>query len=325
MALFLTETQIRPPRNITYLNFPGYIFFNNFRAKAGVCAFIRSDVKVSAISDLNCDDSSFQTLFLHLHVGQHSSSVGVVYRSPNSSADVEFFRHLNEACEHLLSKYPSSEIMLLGNFNVHHEEWLQSTRTDDAGRELEAFAIINDLQQLVTSPTRIPDRQDQSANILDLFLTTHPFLYSDITVNAPLGRSDHNIICVSSVHGITSTPAPPKRRLWKFKDAQWDELRDFFAQFPWEQMLNNINITDTNSDIEVDSYSSLITDVILDGMHAFIPSSLTPGKKNSPKWFTAACAVAVSEKISFFINTKQILQVLLMMPTSKSGMPAQPL
>ena len=44
------------------------------------------------------------------------------------------------------------------------------------------------------------------------------------------------------------------------------------------------------------SFASSITSGILLGMDHFIPSSIKPGKKNSPKWFNSQCAKDVKTK-----------------------------
>ena len=93
--------------------------------------------------------------------------------------------------ESLLQSNPSCELVILGDFNVHHSEWLSSRISDAAGIKTEAFAIANELKQLVTSPTRIPDRLTDRPNLLDLYLTNIPHLYSNVEVNAPIGTSDH--------------------------------------------------------------------------------------------------------------------------------------
>ena len=78
--------------------------------------------------------------------------------------------------------------IVLGDFNIHNSNWLSysSNVTNPAGREAEAFAIVNDLTQVISEPTRVPDRAGDKANNLDLFLTSNPSIYSPPTVSSPL-------------------------------------------------------------------------------------------------------------------------------------------
>ncbi|CAK1589472.1 unnamed protein product [Parnassius mnemosyne] len=61
------------------------------------------------------------------------------------------------AADSVLQQVPSAEIVILGDFNAHHAEWLGSRSTDHAGRSVYDFALAYGLTQLVASPTRIPD------------------------------------------------------------------------------------------------------------------------------------------------------------------------
>ncbi|MPC58129.1 hypothetical protein E2C01_052124 [Portunus trituberculatus] len=153
--------------------------------------------------------------------------------SPNSSDYSKFFDYLTSKVGHILSLYPFAEISMLGDFNVHHLLWLFSPFTDHPGELAFNFAILHDLEQLVQRPTRIPDRLGDTPKILDLFLTSNPSAYA-VTLSSPLGSSDHNLISVSCPISPIPPQNPPKRRcLWRFISARWEDLRKYYADFPW--------------------------------------------------------------------------------------------
>ena len=115
------------------------------------------------------------------------------------------------------------------NFNIHNSDWLSysSNVTNPAGREAEAFAIVNDLTQVILEPTRVPDRAGDKANTLDLFLTSSPSIYSPPTVSSPLGNSDHFLIALR--HDFLphlDRPFAPQR-VFHYSKADWDSLRTF--------------------------------------------------------------------------------------------------
>ena len=89
----------------------------------------------------------------------------------------KFFDYLNSKIEDILSLSPFSEI-IIGDFIVHHLQWLSSSSHNTAGERAFHFAIQNDLEQLLKLPTRIPDRLGDEPNILDLFLTSNPSPYT---------------------------------------------------------------------------------------------------------------------------------------------------
>ncbi|MPC29190.1 hypothetical protein E2C01_022411 [Portunus trituberculatus] len=89
----------------------------------------------------------------------------------------------------------SSEISILGDFNVHHQLWLSSPITDHPGELALKFAILHDLEKLVQH-SRISDRLGDTPSSLDLFLTSNPSAYA-VTLSSLLGSSHYNLISVS--------------------------------------------------------------------------------------------------------------------------------
>ena len=126
-------------------------------------AGVRSDITCSRAPGL--ESSEFSTIWLRLQCHSLTKFFCAVYLSPNSSDYVKFFDYLSSKVEHILSHFPFAEISILGDFNVHHQLWLSSNFTDQPGEHAFNFAILNDLEQLVQLPTRVPDRLGDTPNI----------------------------------------------------------------------------------------------------------------------------------------------------------------
>ena len=180
-ALFLTEAKIKPldPSNSTvlspHLKCPGYELFSSFFPNGGVCAFIRSDVQTSHLKQFDLSNPGFQLFWLKISLPHATKYICTLYRSPNSNNHELLFDHLSKSIETITLQSPRSEIIALDDFNIHNSGWLSysSNVTNPAGREAEAFAIANDLTQVISEPTRVPDRAGDKANTLDLFLTSN--------------------------------------------------------------------------------------------------------------------------------------------------------
>src|SRR6201990_2304838 len=99
-----------------------------------------------------------------------------------------FFQYLTSTHETVTSSHTNAEVLYLGDFNVHHTEWLGSSHTDTGWKEAKSFSILNDLEQLIRDPTHIPDHPNQFLNTLDLCFTTSPFRYK-CTIFSPIGNS----------------------------------------------------------------------------------------------------------------------------------------
>jgi hypothetical protein len=100
---------------------------------------VRNDVICSRVSDL--ESPEFSTLWLKLSCNSTTKFICSVYLSPNSTDYPKFFDYLNSKIEHILSSSPFSEIIVLGDFNVHHRQWLSSSSHDPAGELAFNFSI----------------------------------------------------------------------------------------------------------------------------------------------------------------------------------------
>ena len=260
--LFVTETKIKPldPSNRTvlspHLKYPGYELFSSFLPNGAVCAFIRSDVQTLHLKRFNLSNPGFQLIWLKISLPHVTMYICTIYRSPNSKYHELLFDHFSKSIETINLQSPSSEIIVLDDFNI-----------------AEAFAIVNELTHVISEPTRVPDRAGDKANTLDLFLTSNPSINSPPTVSSPHGNSDHCLITLR--HDFLpqlDRPFAPQR-VFHYSKADWDSIRTFYSSYPWSSGLSN----------DPSSLASFITDAILLGMDPFIPSSYKPGKKNPPK------------------------------------------
>ncbi|KAL7636546.1 UNVERIFIED_CONTAM: hypothetical protein RMT77_013321 [Armadillidium vulgare] len=273
--LFLTETQLLECADSKPYSVTSYYLYPQFSAKGGCCAYVRNDVICSRVSNL--ESPEFSTLWLKLSCNSTTKFICSVYLSLNSTDYPKFFDYLNSKIEHILSSSPFSEIIVLGDFNVHHRQWLSYSSHDPAGELAYNFSIQNNLEQLVQLPTRIPDRLGDEPNILDLFLTSYPSPYT-VKLFPPLGSSDHLLISVSCpVSSSLPQERPPpsaRRRLWHFGAANWSDLRLYFSDFPWNDYCFRGG--------GPSECAERITEVILSGMEAYIPYSFPSTKPNKP-------------------------------------------
>ena len=283
--LFLTETQLSEATDSSPYSVPSYYLYPHFRSKAGCCVYVRNDITCSRAHDL--ESSEFSTIWLRLQCQFSTKFLCAVYLSPNSSDYVRFFDYLTSQVEHITSQFPFAEISILGDFNVHHQLWLSSNFTDQPGEQAYNFSILNDLEQLVQHPTRIPDRLGDTPNILDLFLTSNPSAYS-VELFSPLGSSDHRLISVSfPISPVRPHDPPEKRCLWHFASAKWEDLRKHYADFPWNDFCFH--------DRDPSRCAERITEMIVSGMEAYIPHSFSTPKTDKP-WFNLACSRAIRDR-----------------------------
>ena len=151
-----------------------------------------------------------------------------LYRSPSS--DCEVLEVLSKQIDSLLQKYPGAQVAVFGDFNVHNVEWLTHSRcTDTNGQATHDFAISHNLSQIVTSPTRVPDRDGDTGYLLDLFLTSIPDCFSH-KVTSPLGSSDHCVVTVKCKQVFSTPSVPFHRTVYRYSKADWCGFRSFLSQ-----------------------------------------------------------------------------------------------
>ncbi|KAJ8716657.1 hypothetical protein PYW07_003284 [Mythimna separata] len=290
--LFLTETQIRCPPDAAYLNYPGYSLEHHFLQRAGVCVYVRNDICCRRLRHL--EDPSLSTLWLLVDTGMDKIVYACVYRSHSGDQETtRLFDHLSEAADMALHRHPDAQFVALGDFNACHQDWLfPYQRTDHAGREARNFAVAMGLSQLVKQATRVPDVVGHTANCLDLLLTTDPDRCI-VTVSSPIGTSDHCLVKSVSTFSPPDCDSRGERRMWRYKSADWDEMRHFFASYPWQQVCF--------SSEDPSSCADAISDVVRQAMEYYIPYSDVPVGGSAHPWFNADCAEAEKRKHSAFL------------------------
>ena len=227
-------------------------------------------------------------IWMKISLPHTSKCICTLYRSPNSTNHELLFDQPSKTIDTITLQSPRSEITVLGDFNFYNPNKLTHSPhiISPAGRDAEAFAIVNDLSQLISEPTRIPDRSGDKANTLDLFLTSNQDIYSNPILDSLLGNSDHCRITLQHTFVSHQDRSSSSQIVFHYSKADWDSLQNFFAAYPWYSDLSN----------DPSSFATFITNAIQLGMDLFIPSSYKSGKKSSPKWFTSQCAKAVNHK-----------------------------
>ena len=91
------------------------------------------------------------------------------------------FDSVSSNIDEVLSINPSANVFVSWDFNAHHMDWLTySGRTDRPGELCYNFSMSNDLTQMVSCLTQIPDCYCHSPALLELFLSSDPSICSAI-------------------------------------------------------------------------------------------------------------------------------------------------
>ena len=121
----------------------------------------------------------------------------------------------------------SANVIDLGDFSVHHKDWLTYCGGNDRpGEFCYSFSISNDLIQMVIFPTRIPDCDSDSPAVWDLFISSVASICS-VMAFPPSGNSDHVFVSVSiDFPSNSQRDAPFHCIAYDYSHADWNGLRD---------------------------------------------------------------------------------------------------
>ena len=284
--LAVSETRLASDIQSSEVTPDGYVLHRLDKAPChGLALFAKPSLPLVRLSEY--EDSRFEFLPFIAHLEKSTLLLFFLYRSPSATSEV--FDVISDKIDSLLGKYPSAQVAVFGDFNVHNTEWLNFSRTTDSnGQAAEAFAVSQNLVQIVSCPTRVPDRAHDTGYLLDLFLTSDPEAHQHV-VSSPLGNSDHCVVTVTCRNNFSIASVPFHRTVYQYAKADWSGLRTFFSQIPWNQLPK-----------DSDKAAHEVAEWISVGMKVYIPSRTFQQKPHSQPWFTPECAAAISHRNHYF-------------------------
>ena len=194
----------------------------------GVCIFIKKHISFKEV-ELN---GSVEALAVDILLKRCKYRFIIVYRPPTSSVDRKFYApdlisELRSLCQ------VSWPIFIVADFNCPGISWETFVAPADNVQDcfLE-FVVENGFSQLVNEPTR-------QANILDLVLCNEPLLVSNLTVQGPIGGSDHASVqfsvTVNSVSCGSDNESP--QRVYDWKMADYNAMRSYLLSIDWQSVI----------------------------------------------------------------------------------------
>ena len=202
----------------------------------GVLVYVRDTISARRRQDLEVND--IECIWLELKVKHKHILFGVFYRPPNSNAAV--LSCIQDSLA-LAVDTRIKDIVVTGDFNL---DYLKSASRSKIDNMCMQFGI----SQLISEPTHYTE---SSQSIIDLFFVSSPNLVSICGVGEPfLGQNIRYhcpVFCCIRYPKPRHTPF--KRIVWKFSEANFDQLRTNVSNFDWNSCYND----------DIDVYSSSLT------------------------------------------------------------------
>ena len=147
------------------------------------------------------------------------------------------FDSISSIIDEVFSINLSANVFVLGDFKIHHKNWLTFSGGNYRPGELHHNSSISSkLTQIINFPTLMSDCNSHSPALLDLFISSDALICSTIAFS-PLGNSDHFVASVSIDFPINSKKdALFHRMVYDYSCADWNGLCYHLRDVLWEDI-----------------------------------------------------------------------------------------
>lgn len=243
----------------------------------GVCILVSDDLPCRRRTDLELPE--LELIWIEVFLKCFPVLIGCCYRPPGASND--FYTLLEKSLEKVLQK----NIILVGDFNAKHADWLETDSSDQAGRTLKDLTDSINLTQLCSFPTHLgPDGKPSS--LLDLVFTNLPINLCRCNVLDPISSSDHLPVVLNTAlrtysKGKTCAHTPNERMIWNYRDKDREKMLSAFKASDWEWLHDR-------DEADINSIWNCWKKQFFQELNEFVPKVALPEKQRaaSPLWLS---------------------------------------
>lgn len=214
-------------------------------------------------------DSPLEIIWVSAHIGHASCVLGAYYRPPDGRAD--FVESLNDTVGSILHEFPSSLLIMGGDFNYPGIDWQTNSVTTQNNR-LECLSFLHciDYHQL-TQIVREPTRGD---HLLDLILTNQPEITNTRVIDE---ISDHKAIhCSLSVARVIKTKT--EKQIFNYARADIEKMNHMLETL-------TVDLETGFHDRTMNENWHIFRDKLKEIEASCVPKTVISSKTNDP-WFT---------------------------------------
>ena len=162
-------------------------------------------------------------------------------------------------------------LLLIGDFNLPDIDWSSLTADTPPSRLFSNSLFSHNLVQLIHSPTH------SHGNILDLIVTSHPEIISQVIVGdaACCSVSDHSLVSFSVAHSYSFSRCKSSY-IYKYQDADVEGIDSYFSTLIVPSLLQS----------DVEAVWNFVKSSIFAARDLFVPRVFVPAS-SLPRWFDA--------------------------------------
>ncbi|XP_078580162.1 uncharacterized protein LOC144864186 [Branchiostoma floridae x Branchiostoma japonicum] len=256
-VLCVTETWLSSEIVDRDIELEGYQVYRKDRNRhgGGVMMYVSDSLYTTRRGDLENDE--IESIWCDVTKANTNLLINCSYRPP--SADDTFFDLFEIQIQKATDQAHAVKV-ILGDFNVKNSNWLNSSTTDNPGRQLDNIFMNHGLEQVLHEPTR-------GRNLFDLIVTSHPVMCHQTGTLAPLGDSDH--LARATALNLKANHHSGKRLFWLYSKANIETLHQHIAAAPWD--INHVfdsmdDIWDSWNDPTPTFHPTIVPGAVLDSV-----------------------------------------------------------
>ena len=200
-------------------------------------------------------------MWIELRTHNNKLLLCTVYRPPNAGNN---FWNLFQESVAMAKESDISYLVITGDLNADPDS--------PCGQVFANFLAANHLVAHIEEPTRVTNN---SAKILDQFVSNIPDFVRNIQIQAPVSSNDHCTIGLGLSFRVKRKKTY-SRIIWDFKHANWIKHRE---------ALDRADFASCVTADDIDTCSEELTTIILDAAKASIPNKLIVVRPSDKPWY----------------------------------------
>ena len=253
----VNETHLHQPMKFNCPNYYTYRSDRQDRPGGGTAILIRKGIKHSEIALPKLEH--MEATAIQLHINSELITLVSIYNPPGKivERDIDLLIQTN------------NKVILAGDFNSKHSTW-NSRNDNSAGRAL--LSHYNKNEYLIAaphSPTHIPDRNPDGADVLDFAILNNILSHHTVKTLGFLSHSDHRPVLLTLRGPVQSDE---RKSIYVYKEANWEHFRSCVHNNLNSKLLSHNPTAD-----QIDKAVSHFTEVV----HTAIQKSIPVRTRNS--------------------------------------------
>lgn len=238
---------------------------------------------------------SFEDLWIQVSFTNFNAIIGVAYFPPNSQRIS--YENFIDTVETLRRDHPNVNFLVFGDFNLPGINWTSEDNfmVPNGYLSAEADVLLENMYYLELQ--QVNHTNNSNGRILDLIFTDE---LHDLHINTPemtLSNIDQHHPALELTFNTKNIPTlkhKAKISVYIFKDANFDELNNFYNSVDWS-FIQNVN--------DIDRVVEQFYALIFNGIDRFVPTKIITHDKY-PKWYNSHVKKLISLKNKYYKKYK---------------------